>query len=386
MAAKPRLEKNKVPDNANGQFDEQIDWLRLIRSENIGPITFYKLLERFGTAGAALEGMVDLSGRGGKKIKPFPKEKALREFDALQEIGGEIITRPDPAYPPLLATIFDAPPVLQLLGNKSLLAKKTVAIVGARNASLNGQKFAKNIAHEIGAGGFLVASGMARGIDTSVHEGALKSGTVAVVGGGVDVIYPKENKNLYEKLVESGAVISEVALGTKPQAMHFPRRNRIISGMSRGTVVIEAGVRSGSLITARMALEQGREVFAVPGSPMDPRSAGANRLIREGAQLTEKAEDIFETLETIPRTLTGLSQYENNPLKYNEKLPDNTNDDEAAKARGKVMELLSPEPVTVDEIIRNCQCSISAVSLVLLELELAGRLERHPGGRVSLTG
>ena len=386
MAAKPRLEKNKVPDNANGQFDEQIDWLRLIRSENIGPITFYKLLERFGTAGAALEGMVDLSGRGGKKIKPFPKEKALREFDALQEIGGEIITRPDPAYPPLLATIFDAPPVLQLLGNKSLLIKKTVAIVGARNASLNGQKFAKNIAHEIGAGGFLVASGMARGIDTSVHEGALKSGTVAVVGGGVDVIYPKENKNLYEKLVESGAVISEVALGTKPQAMHFPRRNRIISGMSRGTVVIEAGVRSGSLITARMALEQGREVFAVPGSPMDPRSAGANRLIREGAQLTEKAEDIFETLETIPRTLTGLSQYENNPLKYNEKLPDNTNDDEAAKARGKVMELLSPEPVTVDEIIRNCQCSISAVSLVLLELELAGRLERHPGGRVSLTG
>ncbi len=367
-------------------IDNRIDWLRLIRSENIGPVTFYKLLERFGTAGAALEGMADLSGRGGKKIKPFPKENAVREFDALEDLGGEIITRLDPAYPPLLATIFDAPPVLQLLGNKSLLAKKAIAIVGARNASLNGQRFAKNIASEIGAGGFLVASGMARGVDTSAHEGALKSGTVAVVGGGVDVIYPKENKKLYEKLVDVGAVISEVSLGTKPQAMHFPRRNRIISGMARGTVVIEAGARSGSLITARMALEQGREVFAVPGSPTDPRSAGANRLIREGAQLTEKAEDIFEALETLPRTPSGLSQDENKPLKYNEKLPDNTNDDETAKARGKVMGLLSQEPVTVDEILRNCQCSLSAISLVLLELELAGRLERHPGGRVSLTG
>ena len=379
------MEKN-LPNLIDGQLDHQISWLRLIRSENVGPVTFYKLLENFGSAEAALEGVAKLSGRGGKKIKPFPKEKAEREIEALHKMGGEIITRLDPAYPPLLATIFDAPPVLSLLGNKSLLAKKAVAIVGARNSSLNGQNFAKKIAGEIGAGGFLVISGLARGVDKAAHLGSLKSGTVAVVGGGVDIIYPKENKNLYEKIVNGGAVISEVALGTRPQAMHFPRRNRIISGMARGTVVVEAGVKSGSLITARMALEQGREVFAVPGSPIDPRSAGANRLIREGAQLTEKAEDIFEALETLPRTPPGLSQDENNPLKYNEKLPEATNDGETDKTRGKVMGLLSPEPVTVDEILRSCQCSPSAVSLVLLELELAGRLERHPGGRVSLTG
>ena len=369
-----------------GKVSEQVDWLRLIRSENVGPVTFYKLLENFGTAGAALEGVTELSGRAGKKIKPQTVEMAEREIEALHKIGGEIITRLDPAYPPLLGNIFDAPPVLSVLGNKSLLAKKAIAIVGARNSSLNGQKFAKKIAGEIGANGFLVVSGLARGVDTSAHLGSLKSGTMAVVAGGVDVIYPKENKNLYEKIIDGGAVISEVALGTKPQAMHFPRRNRIISGISRGTVVVEAGVRSGSLITARMALEQGREVFAVPGSPTDPRSAGANRLIREGAQLTEKAEDIFEALETMPQMPPGLSQDENNPLKYNEKLPESGDGGDADKARDKVMGLLSPEPVTVDEILRSCQCSPSAVSLVLLELELAGRLERHPGGRVSLTG
>lgn len=368
------------------QTANQIDWLRLIRTENIGPITFYKLLERFGTAGAALEGVVELSGRGGKKISPLPQSDAVAEIEALEKIGGELITRLDPTYPPLLATITDAPPVLSVLGNKSLLAKRTVAIVGARNASLNGRNFAHTMARDIGGGGYLISSGMARGIDTGAHEGALESGTVAVVGGGVDVIYPKENAKLYERLLVDGAVISEISLGTKPQARHFPRRNRIISGMSRGIVVIEAGIKSGSLITARMALEQGREVFAVPGSPLDPRSAGANRLIRQGAQLTENAQDIFDTLKPMWESPGGLSQSENNSLKFNDKIPDPGDEDEVAKSRDLVLPLLSPEPVTVDEILRSCQCSRGAVSLVLLELELAGRLERHPDGRVALLG
>ncbi|MDH5187560.1 MAG: DNA-processing protein DprA [Rhodospirillaceae bacterium] len=368
------------------QADQQIDWLRLIRTENIGPVTFYKLLERFGSAANALEGAVELSSKGGKKIKPLAKDKAVEEIEKLNQLGGEIITRLDEDYPPLLGSIYDAPPVISVIGNKSLLAKRAIAIVGARNASLNGQKIAKQLASEIGKGGFLISSGMARGVDRAAHIGALKTGTVAVVGGGVDVVYPRENNDIYEKLVRDGAVISEVPFGTKPQAMHFPRRNRIISGMSRGTVVVEAGMKSGSLITARMALEQGREVFAVPGSPLDPRSAGANRLIREGAQLTENAQDIFNALETMPTARVELSFEENNQLKYKDNLSPNDQAGDEAKTHDKVLNLLSPDPVSVDEIIRSCQCSPAAVSMVLLELELAGRLMRHPGGRVALIG
>ena len=370
----------------NKKANQQIDWLRLIRTENIGPVTFYKLLERFGSAGSALEGAVELSAKGGKKIKPLKEEKAIEEIEKLNQIGGEIITRLDEDYPPLLGSIYDAPPVISLLGNKSLLKKRSIAIVGARNASLNGQKLAKQLASEIGNGGFLISSGMARGVDASAHAGALKTGTIGVLGGGVDVIYPKENAKLYDALKEQGGVISEVALGTKPQAMHFPRRNRIISGMSRGVVVVEAGIKSGSLITARMALEQGREVFAVPGSPLDPRSAGANRLIREGAGLTENAQDIFNALETLPKAQPNLSFEENNQLKYKDNLSYQDDGDDGEKTHDKVIQLLSPNPVSVDEIIRNCQCSPAAVSMVLLELELAGRLSRHPGGRVALTG
>ncbi|MCK5444451.1 MAG: DNA-processing protein DprA [Rhodospirillaceae bacterium] len=360
--------------------DERTSWLRLIRTENVGPVTFYKLLEQFGTASAALAALPELSGRGGRKIKAASKSSAEREMEALAKLGGTLICRADDAYSPLLAQVEDAPPVISLLGHPHLLKKRTIAIVGARNASINGQNFARSLAGELGENGFLVISGMARGVDTAAHEGALGSGTIAVVAGGVDVVYPKQNQGLYERLITEGAIMSEIELGTQPQARHFPRRNRIISGAARGTVVVEAGLKSGSLITARMALEQGREVFAVPGSPLDPRSAGANRMIKEGAQLTESAEDIFEALESLIRRPLE----ERKPLEYKGKLPDPPDVQQTDEARVQIIALLSPSAVTVDELVRSCQFSVAIVSLVLLELELAGRLERYAGNRVAL--
>jgi len=361
--------------------NEQLDWLRLIRSQNVGPITFYKLLERFGTAHAALNALPDLAKRGGAKaFKAHPKADAEQEIEALAKLGGQVVLRTDDNYPPLLSQVEDAPPVLSVLGHAHLLKKRTVAVVGARNASLNGKNFARRISADLGAAGMLIASGMARGLDAAAHEGAMDSGTVAVLGGGVDVIYPRENETLYHQLIERGVIISEVELGTQPQARHFPRRNRIISGMARGTVVAEASLNSGSLITARMALEQGREVFAVPGSPSDPRASGCNKLLKDGANLTQNAEDVLEVL--TPILSSPLS--EPKPLEFKNKPTHPVDDREIDKARVEIQEMLSPAPVTVDELVRNCQFSLAAVSLVLLELELAGRLERHPGNRVSL--
>ncbi|MFC1674155.1 DNA-processing protein DprA [Pseudomonadota bacterium] len=362
--------------------NERLDWLRLIRSERVGPITFYKLLERFGTAKAALDALPDLAKRGGARsqFKACPKAEAERELEELTRLGGALITRAEEAYPTLLAHVEDAPPVLSVLGHAHLLNKRCVAIVGARNASLNGRNFAKRLGRELGAAGLLVASGMARGLDAAAHEGALDTGTVAVLGGGVDVIYPRENTLIYESLRERGTIISEVALGTKPQARHFPRRNRIISGMARGTLVVEASLKSGSLITARMALEQNRDVFAVPGSPSDPRAQGCNNLIKQGAHLAQNADDILDVLNSdLSRSLSAP-----NPMDYKQKTSPLPDDAEMAQARDQIQEMLSPSPVTVDEMVRNCQFSPSTVSLVLLEMELAGRLERHPGNRVSL--
>ena len=361
--------------------NDTLDWLRLTRSKNIGPITFYKLLEQFGTAEAALEALPDLAKRGGSKsFKAYPKAEAEREMDALDKLGGTFITRAQENYPTLLAQVEDAPPVLSVLGHAHLLKKRTIAIVGARNASLNGKNFARRIAAELGAAGLLVASGMARGLDAAAHEGAMDSGTVAILGGGVGVIYPRENETLYHEIKARGTILSEVPLGTKPHARHFPRRNRIISGMARGAVIVEASLKSGSLITARMALEQGREVFAVPGSPSDPRAAGCNKLIKDGANLIQNIEDILDVLNPIFSSPLA----EPNPLSFQQKHPPTPDERETDKARVELQEMLSPSPVTVDELVRNCQFSPATVSLVLLELELAGRLERHPGNRVSL--
>lgn len=362
--------------------DERIAWLRLIRSENVGPITFYRLLDQFGTAQGALEALPDLAKRGGRKkaIKIASRADTLREMETAKNIDAKFIVRDEAAYPPLLAQIEDAPPVLCVRGHTHLLTKKSVAIVGARNASINGCKFAAQLARELGAEGLLVVSGLARGVDGAAHAGALETGTVGVQGGGVDVIYPKENNALYQEMCVRGCVIAESPMGTQPQARHFPRRNRIISGMARAIVVVEASPRSGSLITARMALEQGRDVFAVPGSPLDQRSKGANGLIRDGAILVETAQDILNEIN-----LAQKSPLKEAETPYNQR--GNTvrpSESELGAARSEIVKSLSPTPVFVDEIVRQCQISASVVQIVLLELELAGLLERQPGNMVSL--
>jgi DNA processing protein len=365
---------------------ERLDWLRLIRTENIGPLTFHRLLSRFGSARAALEALPELARRGGRPqgIRICRQSAAEDERSAAAAVGARLVASCEPDYPPLLAHIDSAPPIVSMIGAPGILAKPGIAIVGTRNASLNGRRLAESLARDLGAAGMVVVSGLARGIDTAAHRGSLPTGTIAVVAGGVDVVYPPENRGLQAEIAEQGIVISEMAVGTQLQARHFPRRNRLISGISCGVVVVEAALRSGSLITARYALEQGREVFAVPGSPLDARARGANDLLRQGATLTESAEDILRELGgasdgrllEFPKPSPAPAQ---EPVRV--ALPP---DAELASARRVIAEALSPTPATVDELIRNCQLSHAVVTTVLLEWELAGRLERHSGNRVAL--
>ncbi len=364
---------------------EKLARLRLARSENVGPITFRQLLERYGSGEAALAALPELARRGGSRrpIRISPAGAAEDELAALEAFGAELLVLGEAGYPPRLAAVEDAPPAVSLLGHRHLSEQPTVALVGARNASANGRRLAQQIAKDLGSAGFIVASGMARGIDTAAHRGALDSGTIAVVAGGIDVVYPKENRALYEEIVARGLVLSEMPPGTVPQARHFPRRNRLISGLSLAVVVVEATLRSGSLITARLALEQGREVFAVPGSPLDPRARGCNRLLRQGAGLVEGAEDVVEVLNRM--LASPLREPAPPPLLEGRPvglpLPD-----EAAStvARAEVESLLGPTPVTVDELARTSGLALPLLQQVLLELELAGRMERHPGQKVAL--
>ncbi|MFD2233712.1 DNA-processing protein DprA [Phaeospirillum tilakii] len=361
---------------------ERLDWLRLIRSENVGPRTFFRLLTRFGSAAAALDALPALARQGGlrRAIRLCPKAEAAAEIAALERTGARLIAAIEPAYPRPLAAIEDAPPLLAVIGAVSLLERPAVALVGARNASLNGRNFARRLAADLGRAGLVVTSGLARGIDTAAHEGALGTGTVAVMAGGADVVYPPENRDLWQRIAEAGAVVSEMPPGTEPQARHFPRRNRIISGLSLGVVVVEANTRSGSLITARLAADQGREVFAVPGSPLDPRAAGPNDLLRQGATLTASADDVLAVLsDRLRRPLAEPARAGFTPAAGPP--PDEA---ELAAARAAILALIGPVPVMVDEILRQCQFSPSVVSWVLLELELAGRLDRQPGNRVAL--
>lgn len=361
---------------------ERLAWLRLIRTENVGPVTFRQLLRRFGSAEAALDALPDLSRRGGRArpIRAYAAAAAQREMDAFEALDAHLIALFEPDYPPALAALDDAPPVISCFGHTHLLQRNAVAVVGARNASANGRRLAQTIAGELGAAGLLVVSGMARGIDAAAHQGSLDAGTVAVVGGGIDVIYPAENAALHAEIKARGVVLSEMPPGTVPQARHFPRRNRLISGIAMGTLVVEAAPRSGSLITARLALDQGREVFAVPGSPLDPRARGCNDLLRQGAVLVESAADVLRALEATlraPAAEPPAAEF----LVADPVLPPES---EVAEGRRMVEELLGLTPAAVDEVIRQCQVSAAIVHLVLLELELAGRLERHPGNRVAL--
>lgn len=361
---------------------ERLDWLRLSRSERVGPITFHRLLERFATAGAALAALPELAKRGGRMggVKLCAKVDAERELAAAAKLGAKTIACCEPGYPAWLKEIEDAPPILYALGAQHLLAKPMVAIVGARNASINGRRFAKRLAEGLGKAGLVVASGLARGIDGAAHEGALSSGTAAVLAGGVDNVYPPEHAALYAKIAEAGVILSEMPPGTVPQASHFPRRNRIVSGLSLGLVVVEAAAKSGSLISARLAAEQGREVFAVPGHPDDPRSHGPNRLIKEGATLISGPEDVLAVVsDLLRRPLAEPRQ----PDLFSQPVL-RLDEGEIDRGRKEILAILGLSPVLVDEIIRQCHLSPPVVATVLLELELAGRLERHPGNRVAL--
>jgi DNA processing protein len=360
--------------------DERRAWLRLARTETIGPTTFANLIARYPDAREALDAAPRLARRGGgAELRILSEAEANAEIEALNRLGGRLIAAIEPDFPAGLAVLEPPPPLISVIGQVPVLKRDMVGIVGARNASALGIKFATRLAGDLGSAGLVVVSGLARGIDHAAHTGSLETGTVAVVAGGIDVVYPPEHQALYNDIKSRGAVVSEMPLGMAPLSRHFPRRNRLISGMARGIVVIEAAERSGSLITANYALEQGREVFAVPGSPLDPRAKGANRLIREGAALTESADDVLAALRPI---LGGSFQ---DPREGELPRPPDTIslEQEADRFRAVVEEKLGPAPVDIDELVRQCGAPPATVLTVILELELAGRVQRHPGNRVS---
>ncbi len=364
---------------------EALARLRLARTEGIGPVTYHRLIARHGSAAAALDALPAHAARRGTPITLFPADAARREGETLRKLGGRFLFPGTPDYPPLLALAEDAPPVLALLGDAAALQPRAVALVGARNASAAGRRLAEDLAEALAAAGLAVVSGLARGIDAAAHLGALRAGrTIAAVAGGLDQPYPPDHAGLQARIAaEGGAVLAEAPLGVAPLARHFPRRNRIVAGLALGVVVVEAAQRSGSLITARMALEAGRELFAVPGSPLDPRCRGANDLIRQGAHITETAEDILAHLPEAPRQ-APLFAPRTAPLVRDatEMRPPGLPEDPSDAAQ--LIDLLGPTPIAVDEVLRRCHLSPSIVQALLLDLELAGRVEMLPGNRVAL--
>jgi DNA processing protein len=360
--------------------EQRLDWLRLIRSENVGPRTFRTLINHYGGARAALNALPELARRGGaaKPTRLCTRQEGERELVDAHRRGIGYIALGEPDYPHRLRMIDDPPPLLGVRGKIAALAQPMVAVVGSRNASAAGAKFASVIARELGAAGFVVVSGLARGIDGAAHRATLASGTIAVLGGGHEHIYPPEHVELAMQILASGAVVSEMPLGWEPRGRDFPRRNRLISGLSLGVVIVEAARRSGSLITARMALEQGREVFAVPGSPLDPRAEGTNNLLKEGATLVTEAADVLAVLRPI------FGQRDERPAEEPERGPPPLTEP-ATSERERIVALLGPTPVSIDDLVRLSGSSPAIVRTVLLELDIAGRLERHGGSLVSLT-
>lgn len=351
---------------------ERFARLRLARTDRIGPVAFTQLLTRYGSAERALAALPDLVRKSGGASVPPSAEVVERELAAGQRIGARLVVLGDPDYPAMLEALDPPPPILWTRGRIELLNRPSVAVVGARIASAGGQRIARGLAQQLGQAGHVVVSGLARGIDAAAHEGALATGTVAVLGGGVDDIYPADHADLYARIADQGCVVSESPVGARAQARDFPRRNRIISGLSRGVVVVEAEIRSGSLITARLAAEQGRDVFAVPGSPLDPRARGPNELLRQGAVLCEGVEDIERAFDTL-RTLRAPAPP---PLIFDEAAADPAFLD-------RVAALLSPTPTPRDEIARALDAPVGRVAAALLELSLTGRAELLPGGLAS---
>ena len=364
---------------------QRLAWLRLIRTDNVGPHTFRDLINRFGSAEAALEALPELARRGAGRatLRPFPADAAEAEMEAAERFGARFVALGEADYPPLLRRIAAPPPLLAVKGEAAIFALPAVSIVGARNASLAGVRMARTLARDLGREGYAVVSGLARGIDAAAHAGALETGTVAALAGGLDKPYPPENLELCARIAEAGALVSEMPFGWEPRARDFPRRNRLIAGLALGLIVVEAATRSGSLISARLANEAGRLVFAVPGSPLDPRAAGTNGLIKQGATLVTGARDVLEALAPLsgqPPAGTpeaGRDAFDETP--DFSAAPPPADDD-----RARIVECLGPTPVDVDGIIRHTGLHPAQVFMVLLELDLAGRLERHSGGAVSL--
>lgn len=362
---------------------QRLAWLRLIRSENIGPVTFRQLVNRYGGAAAALQALPALSARGGLKraITVCPEADAEREMDRTCKAGMKLIALGEENYPKYLAVSESAPPLLYLIGDSAPLSRPSAAIVGSRNCSTLGRKIAGLIARGLGEAGCTVISGMARGVDAAAHAASIDTGTCAVLAGGADNIYPPDNADLYRRIAERGCLISEMAPGYQPTGRDFPKRNRIVAGVALGTVIVEAASRSGSLITARMAGEMGRDVFAVPGSPLDPRAEGTNALLREGAILTRNADDVLEVIAPLmqhppPHVETLLAE-------HGEEMGASA-EDAVSDERMRLATALSPSPVEIDDLIRDTGIRAALIHVLLLELELAGRLERHPGNRVSI--
>ena len=361
---------------------EKVDWLRLARCANVGPRTFDDLIGAFESPARALEALPDLARKGGVagRIRVYPADAAEREIDRITQLGARYIALCEPDYPALLRHIDSRPPVLAVAGDPALPDRPCVAIVGSRNASAAGLRFARTLAGDLAGGGCVVVSGLARGIDTAAHTAALDGGTAAVIAGGIDIVYPPENGDLQCEIADRGVLLTEMPPGVHPQARHFPRRNRLISGLSLGVVVIEAAERSGSLITARNALEQNRDVFAVPGSPLDPRAAGTNRLIRDGAALIRSADDVLEALSLERLHHTDHAYREPDPV-----CPYGPPADVVEGERKRVTGLLGTAPVSIDDLIHESGVGASSMQTILLELDLAGRLERHGNATVSLS-
>ena len=363
---------------------QRLQWLRLIRTDNVGPATFRELINRYGSAGAALDELPELAARGGARKPPrIPHESEIeREIEAAMKAGAIVAAIGEAEYPAMLKTMPGPPPVIMFRGDPAVFALPACAIVGARNASLSGVKMARMLARDLAAAGHAVISGLARGIDTAAHEGALEGGTVAVLAGGLSHPYPPENVPLMEAIVDrGGAVISEMPFHWQPRAQDFPRRNRLIAGLAFGLVVVEAALRSGSLISARLAGEMGRAVFAVPGSPLDPRAGGSNRLLKNGASVVTEADDIIDQIAPMTGGQRDLFAGQASLDEQEDLMPAPPPGDDD---RSRVIQALGPSPVHVDEVIRHTGLKPAQVQLVLIELDLAGRLERHAGNQVSI--
>ena len=350
--------------------------IRLLRSPRIGPLSYAQLLARYGDAAAALEALPDIGKRGGQSYQAAPHERVEREVDAVRRAGAKYLFHDQPDYPALLREIDGAPPILTFRGDLTLASAPCVAVVGARNASAAAVKLARDFAGALGEAGFTVVSGLARGIDGAAHEGAFPK-TIGVIASGIDIAYPPQHRDLQDRIASEGLLIAEQPPGTEPRGSHFPSRNRIIAGLASGTLVVEAAVKSGSLITARLAGEAGREVMAIPGSPLEPRSHGCNHLIREGAVLVNSPEDVVELL-------TGFDGSPRSTFREPVGTFDHAPEELAEAEPADIAALLTTAPVSVDELIRQSGAGAAAVQLALLELEIAGRLERHAAGRVSL--